>query len=87
MLLKQINSVGRNGGVELIELIIPSHGKVTTGPLHEVVMPFKGPWVLGQVITNLREKVIVNIRVIPVVLIKIVVACCVIPITLKRTGV
>ena len=67
----------------MIELIIPSHGKVTTRPLHEVVIPVKGPWILGQVITNLRAKVIVNIRVIPEVLRKIAIEGRPIPITLK----
>lgn len=78
--------IGRDAGVKLVELIIPSHGKVAALFLHEVVIPVKGPWVLCQVITNLRTVDFINIGIISVVLIKITIVCCVIPITLKRTG-
>ena len=75
--------VWRNAGVKLIELIIPSHGKVTTLSLHKVVITVKVPRIPDQVITNLRTIAFKNIGVIPEVLRIISIEGWPIPITLK----
>lgn len=76
--------VWRNAGVKLIELIISSHRKGTILVLHKVVIRVvKTPWILDQVITNLRTIAFKNIGVIPEVLRIISIEGRPIPIPLK----
>ena len=82
---KYLSSVWSDGKVKLIEQSMPFQGIVTVLFLDEVVIPVKGPWVLCQVVIHLRTVDFMNIGVISVVLIHIAIACCDIPIPLKRS--
>ena len=78
--------VWRNGWVELIELIICSHGKGAILFLHKVVIRVvKTPRIPGQVITHLRTIAFKNIRVITEVLRVITIETGPIFISLQRT--